>query len=314
MTVRRILSIDGGGIRGVFPASFLASIEEELCEPITRYFDLIAGASTGGILALGLGLGFSARELVLFYEELAGQVFGGNRTLRYFRWFGRSKYRQETLRAALVSTFKDKRVGHSTVRLMIPSLNLETGAVHVFKTAHHERFEKDYKELAVDVALATGAAPTYFPTFRHAAGIPLVDGGLWANNPMGAAVVEAIGVLGWDRRDLRVLSVGCTDSPLEIGLGRRFAMGRLYWAAKVADTFMSGQSSAALGTAQLLAGHQNVFRISPSVPGGRFRLDSIREIPSLKGLGSSEARQALPVLRQAFFGEPAEEFRPFKVL
>ncbi len=68
--MKRILSIDGGGIKGVVPAAFLAQLEEALGESITHYFDLIAGTSTGGIIALGLGLGLSAEDIVHFYERL----------------------------------------------------------------------------------------------------------------------------------------------------------------------------------------------------------------------------------------------------
>ena len=76
---KRILSLDGGGIKGVFPAAFLASIEEEVESSIGEYFDLIVGTSTGGIIALGLGLGFAAKELLSFYQDLGSQVFAGNR-------------------------------------------------------------------------------------------------------------------------------------------------------------------------------------------------------------------------------------------
>jgi uncharacterized protein len=70
------------------------------------------------------------------------------------------------------------------------------GEVHIWKTAHHLRFQTDYKASVVDFAMATAAAPTYFPSHRLASGIPLVDGGTWANNPVAISVVEAIGILG----------------------------------------------------------------------------------------------------------------------
>ncbi len=311
MTTHRILAIDGGGIKGIFPAAFLASVEEEIKGSVGEYFDLIVGTSTGGIIALGLGLGFTAKELLSFYEDLGTKVFAGNRLLGFLRQMGVSKYSPEPLKAALASKFGDMKLGDSKVRLVIPSLNLETGEVHVFKTAHHARFEKDWKDSAVSVALATAAAPTYFPSHLMTSGIPLVDGGMWANNPVGAAVVEAVGVLEWNRSDLRVLSLGCTSSPLDIGIGRRYGMGFLYWASRIADVFMSGQSSGSLGTATLLAGHQNVYRISPVAPAGRFGLDGLGEIASLKGLGFSEARKALPTLKPVFFTRPAETFVPY---
>ena len=67
--VRKILSLDGGGIRGVFPAAFLAKLEEQIGAPIASYFDLIAGTSTGGIIAIGLGLGIPASDILKLYEE-----------------------------------------------------------------------------------------------------------------------------------------------------------------------------------------------------------------------------------------------------
>lgn len=306
---KKILSIDGGGIKGVFPASFLANIEETTGKRISEHFDLIVGTSTGGIIALGLGLGFSAKELLQFYEQLGPKVFVGNRFARMLRSIGISKYDNAPLRKALEEKFVDKKLGESKNRLVIPSLNLENGEVHVYKTSHHERFQRDYKEKVVDVALATSAAPTYFPTHSSSSGVPLVDGGLWANNPTGLAVVEAIGVLEWPRSQIKVLSIGCTTEPLNIKQARRFSMGKIYWGVKIADLFMSAQSSASLGTAQLLAGHTNVTRISPSVASGKFGLDVVKEIESLKGLGDSEARKALPSIEE-FFTDKSEDFIP----
>src|SRR5207249_5198484 len=136
-----------------------------------------------------------------FYERHGAEIFKGNRFLRYLRHFGFSKYGQKPLRNALEEIFGDRALGESSKRLVIPSFNLDTGDVHVYKTSHHPRFQRDYKEKVVDVALATSAAPTYFPVHNTSSGIPLADGGLWANNPMGLAAVEGIGVLEWPRED-----------------------------------------------------------------------------------------------------------------
>lgn len=306
----RILTIDGGGVKGVFPASFLATLEDALGDRVANYFDLIVGTSTGGIIALGLGLGLSAQNMLRLYVEKGPVIFGGHQIGRWIRSMGWSKYDSQPLRQALEAAFGDTRLGQSTKRLVIPSCSLETGKVHVYKTAHHERLERDYKERVVDVALATAAAPTYFPTHRSAVGTPLVDGGLWANNPVGMAVVEAIGILGWPRDAIRVLSLGCTTEPLRVGWARRLPFGQLYWGLKVTDVFLAAQSSASFGTAQLLVGHQNVVRISPHVPHGRFSLDGWKEINSLRGLGDTEAREALPSLRPLFFQSHAEPFTP----
>lgn len=311
MVKKKILSIDGGGIKGVFPAAFLSSIEETVGGNIGSYFDLIVGTSTGGIIALGLGMGLSAKEILAFYENYGPKIFYGNRFYRALRRIGFSKYSNHTLREALEETFGDRKLGESKSRLVVPALNLETGEVYVYKTSHHPKFKRDYREKVVDVALSTSAAPTFFPTHILETGVPLLDGGLWANNPVGIAVVEAIGVLDWPRESLQVLSVGCTTEPLRMVRGKRLGLGLAYWARKLTEVFMSSQSSASLGTAELLAGHSAVTRISPVVARGAFGLDSVNKIASLKGLGDSEARKALPGL-QHFFTDMADPFVPFK--
>ena len=134
---------------------------------------------------------------------------------------------------------------------------------------------------------------------------------LWANNPVGMSVVEAITLLDWPRDSLKVLSLGCTTEPLNVNLGRRIPLGKSYWGFKLLDVFMHVQSHASLGTALLLAGHDNVVRIDKDVSEGKFGLDKTKEIDSLKGLGASEARYALPKLREVFLGDHAEQFVPF---
>lgn len=313
--MKKILSIDGGGIKGVFPASFLSAIEDTIDANVGDYFDLIVGTSTGGIIALGLGLGMSASEILSFYEDHGPEIFRGNRLARWLKHWGMSKYDSSSLRAALEGVFGDNRLGNCKIRVVIPSMNLETGKVHIYKTAHHPKFEFDYKCSAVDVALATSAAPTYFPTHQSNSSIPLIDGGIWANNPVGAAVVEGIGILGWESSQIRVLSIGCTSEPLSVNWGRSWALGKAYWGTKLTDVFLASQSSASLGTANVLTSedHSSVFRFDPIVARSKFALDAVKDIALLKGLGTSEAREAFPSIR-FFFNEKADIFTPCKVL
>jgi len=296
----------------VFPASFLSTIEESVGASIADYFDLIVGTSTGGIIALGLGLGLSANDLLRFYEDRGPAIFNGNGSMGWIRHFFRAKYNPEPLKQALSAAFGSRRLGDSRKRLVVPSFNVETGEVHVWKTAHHPRLERDYAHSAVEVALSTGAAPTYFPTYKAQSGTPLIDGGVWANNPVAIATVEAIGVLGWEASELRILSLGCTTAPFDIDWGRKHSLGKSGWATKIADLFMTAQSASATGMTQhLLPDRNNLVRISPMVGKNRFDLDSVEEIPSLKGLGDFEARKALPHLRSEFFAATApEDFVP----
>lgn len=305
----RILAIDGGGVKGVFAASFLATVEGDLGTPLVDHFDLITGTSTGGIIALGLGLGLSANEILNFYENNACAIFPEGRW-RSLRWILSAKYDSLPLRSALEQVFGERLFGESLTRLVIPSTNFETGEVHVFKTAHHERFVRDCKESAVDVALATAAAPTYFPTHQLRSGTPLIDGGMWANNPMGIAAVEAVGLLELSKGSVKLLSVSCTESPLSIQDRSPAGLGFAGWARSFIDSFMAGQSSAALGTAQLLLGHDRVHRIAPSVGSRRYKLDRTDDIDSLKGLGVSEARKECPRVKSMFLTGKRPEFHP----
>lgn len=311
----RILSIDGGGIKGAFPASFLAQVEQNIQGSIWEYFDLIAGTSTGGIIALALGLGIPAADVLGFYSKHGPIIFPqgfARKTALGVKHFFWAKYDSHPLRVALEATLGTALMGDAKTRLMIPSQNLETGEVHVYKTRHAERLMLDYKEQMVDVAMATSAAPTYFPTHRSAHGLPLVDGGMWANNPSGFAVVEALSVLNIPAESIHLLSLGCTEAPLQVNWARFIPMGELYWATKAADVFMAGQSSASMGSAFLLSGRDEarIKRVSPYVSSGHFALDGSKAIHTLFGLGQSEARKALPELLVKFFNEKAEPFVP----
>jgi uncharacterized protein len=253
---------------------------------------------------------YPRKEILGFYETHGPTIFRESKGL-LGRFFG-TKYESEPLQAALQAIFGDRLLGESKARLVIPSTNLETGEVHVFKTAHHERFERDYKERVVDVALSTAAAPTYFQMHRLPAGVPLIDGGVWANNPMGAASVEALGILGWPKAAVKLLSVGCTESVPTTRDRGRAGLGLRGWAPHLVSAFMNAQSSASIGTAMLLLGHDNVHRISKTVGGGRYKLDGIKEIESLKGLGSSVARVEYPQVKAMFLAEKAQPFVPLR--
>ena len=308
---RRILSIDGGGIKGVFPAAFLADIEITLPHAIGSYFDLIVGTSTGGIIALGLGLGLTASEILDFYRQHGPKIFKGNRfvlTVKQALW---RKYSNEQLRRALEETFGNRTLSESKNRLVIPSFNIDTGEVYIYKTRHHERFERDYEKTAVEAALATASAPTFFPLFKNSSEASLVDGGVWANNPTSVAVAEAIGTLGWSKDQLRVLSIGCTEEPFDVGLRGRKNIGVLWaFAPQTANVLMQGQSSGSLGLAYTVLGHENVIRINETVRSGRFGMDKAKTklIAELVGLGRNRARNESGRIKPIFFDRTAEPF------
>lgn len=320
---RRILSIDGGGIRGVFPAAFLAGLEENLDAPIGKYFDLIAGTSTGGILAIGLAMGISASDLLKMYETNGPNIFGKNESgaINYLSkmWNNikrvrKSKYDSDPLRHAIRQAIGDRLIGEAGTRLLVPAWQPNARCGYVYKTAHHPRLRTDYKRPAIDAALATAAAPTYFPRHISKDGIGLVDGGVWANNPVGMAAVEAITVLNWPRESISILSIGCLQEtyyiPKNSGIGD---VG-----LKAIKLFMDGQSFGAIGTAKLIVGDDHerkaLYRVDHTVPESIFKLDDTSKIEDLIGIGKTKARNDFPILEKVFFHSKAAEFVPFHQL
>ena len=316
---RRILCIDGGGILGTFPAAFLAEMEQHFDQPIGSYFDLIAGTSTGGILAIGLSMGFEATELLYLYEKRGPEIFGETygtlrnlamRNLRCLQWLYRRKYDSDSLRAVLQEVLGSKRIGEAKTRLIVPAWNPNSQCVYIFKTAHHPRLKTDYRSLAVDAALATSAAPTYFRHHITQHDVGILDGGIWANNPIAIAVIEAITMLGWPPESLQILSLGCLEETYTIpkwaGLG---TLG-----SKIVKLFMDGQSRGAMGMAKLLTGDEHnrtaIYRINHTVPYNEYKMDDIRLIQDLKGLGHTKVRDRQPILEPIFFDQPAGIFTP----
>ena len=320
--MHKILSIDGGGIRGVFPAAYLAHLENELDRPLHEYFDLIAGTSTGGIIAIGLAMGITANEILELYESRGAAIFSQQRTglagwvercVRKFKWavWG-PKYDPEALRIALTDVLGQRKIGEAKTRLLIPAWHQQLNTVYIFKTAHHERLRTDYKEPASDAAMATAAAPTYFREFITSRDVGLVDGGVWANNPTGIAVAEGIGTLGWKPSEIRVLSIGCLENVVEM----RDAYGAARLAPKLAGLFMAGQSHGSTGLAHILTGdvgganHKAIYRVSQLVPEGLFSLDNTKKIQNLKSRANAQARIDKPNLLNVFFHETVELFEP----
>jgi uncharacterized protein len=311
--VRRVLAIDGGGVRGVVPAAVLAAVEAEIDGDIVDYFDLLVGTSTGGIIALGLGAGLRAAEIRDFYLERGPRIFPGPTLMRKVRHYVTAKYDSEQLRTELKDVFGETKLGESRTRLVIPSMDVNSGRVHLWKTAHHERFVQDYTATMVEVAMATSAAPTFFRAFLTETGMPLVDGGVFANNPAGLATVEAVGVLGWPRDEITVLSLGCGAEQLDLRTRGWTRSGILRLAPKLAEVFMAAQSDASCGTATHLLGVRDDFvRISPPLASRRYGLDVTRELPSLRAHGETAARHELQNLKPKFFGERSEPFVPFR--
>jgi len=312
----RILSLDGGGIKGAFTASVLTAIEDEIKAPVGDYFDLIAGTSTGGILALGLGYRIPAETIRNFYRDMGPTIFPttGRLGLRgLFRQLFTTKHSHQDLRDALVQVFQNRKFGESKSRLVIPTYDAIGGRIFLLKTAHHERFKFDIEALAVDVALATSAAPTYFQAahFPTQVGSSFVDGGVWANSPVLAAIIEATCFLGVPLKEIEVLSIGTTASPFNIA--NNGSAGVLKWNVGMINLMFEAQAQTAFAQAKLLL-DDRVFRIDVMTKPGEYSLDdaSPEKIDRLMNLGRGEAvkKANLDAVKQRFFSTKAAAFTP----
>ncbi|MGQ1840234.1 CBASS cGAMP-activated phospholipase [Kocuria turfanensis] len=305
----QILALDGGGAKALFTAHVLARLEEDLQANIHESFDLIAGTSAGGIVALALGAGLRPAEIVEHYTELVEAVFPASRR----RWWRRPRqlsapiYDDAALRSALKDVLGDRLLGDSTKRLVIPSWDVQTSGVHIFKTPHHPRLVRDWRIPMVDVAMATSAAPIYFPA-ASVDGQRLIDGGIWANNPSIVAVAEAVSMLDVALEDIRVLNVGTidqrTDHPKRLDSG-----GFLNWATPIAPLILTASSRGNQGLAEHLIGKDHYSRFDAQVSGDLYSLDAAAP-KDLSGLAAATSRHLSPIFANRFADHRAVPYHP----
>ena len=305
----RILSIEGGGILGAFAAGALAELELSTGRNIVEHFDLIAGTSTGGIIAIGLAMGMPAKEICQFYLEHGSEIFPDvgyfTRRIAAFRHLIRPKYVTDRLEALLLRILADGNgepflLGHAKTRLVVPAYDGLSGRIYLFKTAHHPRFMHDIDIPAARVALATAAAPTYFEAVKikqHRASY--IDGGVWANCPALEAVVEAKAFLNQPLTAIRVLNVGTTTEPFDAV--RKAHSGVLGWNRNLFTLLMTSQAEASRAMAKLLVDEQFVD-INYMSRNGEFSLDDPSRVHDLAGLGRAEAakRNIMTTVTQHF--------------
>jgi patatin-like phospholipase/acyl hydrolase len=305
----QVLALDGGGVKALFTAHVLARLEDDLSVSIRDSFDLIAGTSAGGIIALALGAGLRPAEIVQHYQRLTARVFPMSRR-RWWRLPARLRrptYIQQSLREALRDVLGDRLLGDSDRRLVIPSWDVQCGQVHLFKTPHHPRLPRDWRVPMVDVALATSAAPTFLRA-AQVDGHRLVDGGIWANNPSVVAITEAVSVLGVPLDAIRILNVGTTDEvtnhPKKLDNG-----GLATWARHAIPLVLTASSRGAQGIAEHLAGGDRYSRFDAQVPAGIYALDEA-DPDDLAGLAAGQSRRLSPIFTSGFAGHTAGPYQP----
>jgi uncharacterized protein len=306
----KILSLDGGGVRGYLSAKVLANAEIHLdrktgeSKPLGQRFDFIAGTSTGGLIAMGLACGKTAEEVLNFYDEWIPRIFGKQSQARRLgsKWLARlfgPAYRNAELRQSLEEFFGDKTLRDLLTDVLITSVSLQNAKPRLHKSEYATRNHERSDERLVDVGLASSAAPTFFPAHATKYSHHLIDGGICANNPAMMALIDAFQFEHSSRRGtprpedinanirekVMLLSVGTGQqgqAPYDID---RLAHGGLiHWARPVSDTLLEAQSMAVHFQVQFIL-DDSYFRINPLLT-FPMELDGVGEVNKLKNLAS----------------------------
>jgi hypothetical protein len=272
--VFKILSIDGGGILGLYSADVLKNIQTDFLKGKTfsEEFHLITGTSTGGIIAAALALGREPSKIIDFYTEFGERIFPSWRRKLPFAGIIREKYSNRVLKQALNEFFGESTIADCKTALCIPAIDISNCHPVIFKTNNSGDQTRDSGLRLQDIALATSAAPTYFPIYSFERFTGLVDGGLWQNNPALCGIIEALNYFigkddGYDT--IHLLSIGNPLSGVRTSIpSRNKHSSLLKWRQHLVHIPMKVST---LGTHYII----NLLVKSPAIPLDRYlRIES----------------------------------------
>ena len=280
-----ILALDGGGTRGVYSAQVLSCIEQETGAPVREHFDLIAGSSTGSIIAGAAAVGIPMSGVVKLFEKESPRIFRR-------RWLGsfhmRSKYSSRSLEQVIRNCVSDLTLGEISTPLMITGSDISTGGVHVFKSRYlkdlGEPYVRDGDVVLSDAILASCAAPAYFDPVP-VGDFLLADGGLWANNPSIIALTEAVSKFRRLVEQVRILSIGTGHSVNLYSQNRLWGLMTGWGREKLVSYFLRLQSDASANMPKLLLADR-YLRLDPEIEA--WKLDDIKHLRNLKALATRD--------------------------
>jgi patatin-like phospholipase/acyl hydrolase len=298
----RVLAIDGGGIRGLIPALVLTEMERRAERRIFEMFDLIAGTSTGGILACALCAPdpLPASELVALYEEEGPKIFDRSLFQRIKSADGvlDEKYDGSALDRALERFLEHKRLAETRPNLIVPAYDTALPGPYFFKTTKaRETPETDDFPLSV-VARATSAAPTYFEALE-AGDRALVDGGVFAGNPAMCAFAEVLNEV--DAREVVLLSLGTGQRTSKHPFDEIKDWGIAKWARPILDVVFDGVSDAVHYQLDHVLGGDRYWRLQTELTLASDDLDDASDdnLAKLRGHADDLIREQSAVLDAA---------------
>ncbi len=301
----KILCIDGGGIRGIFPLAFLNELEQHSGKPAADHFDLIAGTSTGSIIAAAAAIGMPMEKVLGLYLKFGKKVFTPQKRMGLFG----SIYSSDPLKNLLLEAFGAIDLGKVSKPLLIPAVDITKGKPYVYRAG----IPCEKQEVPVklwDAVLSSCSAPVYFPPNNVEGRYLSVDGGLWANNPSLASVVEAIHSFGLSLKEIEVISIGTGKQNIDFVKSASTGWGIGSWlpvrlkamrvVPKILDLAMDISSEAVSYHCRLLLG-DNYFRVNTEL-GREMSFDEVEDAYSLIEYG-----------KETFSDQKEEIFRHLRI-
>jgi patatin-like phospholipase/acyl hydrolase len=257
----RILSLDGGGIRGLYSAAVLAHLEKQTQKSLIAHFDLVVGTSTGSIIALGLASGVPASDILAFYQKHGPVIFSRPAT-RVGRLF-HPKYKNDALIRAIRDILGEHTLDDLKIPVCVPSYELSDGMPRVFKDNHHPDLHWGGGLPIWKIAAASSAAPTYFPAFQVDEADSHVDGGIWANNPIVVGIAEAVRYFDQPLDHIAAVSIGTGCHAFRLSEKEARTWGLVGWGrrARILSLVMDAQARSAHHTAAMMLKRENYLRI-----------------------------------------------------
>jgi uncharacterized protein len=292
--LHRVLSFDGGGIRGLYQAKLLEGLKARGLD-VAKRADVIAGTSTGAIIAAAVAIGKEPKDISKLYTDVGQKVFPPRWWIsRATSWARKATYSSAVLKAELEEQLgKNTKLGDCPTRLLMPATSLNRYKLKCFDSAD----EGDKKYLLVDVVLASAAAPTYFPPVMVGDGY-YVDGGLCCNNPGFRAVAKLFGEKV-ELSKIYLLSISTGAVPITKAGGAFTKLRTFQWIRPVIDITMSGSSALAVQDSEMVGYH---YRIAESFDSEIGLDDYRRAMEMLPGLAADKADEVRPNVSRWFEG------------
>ncbi|WP_227936349.1 CBASS cGAMP-activated phospholipase [Alkalihalobacillus deserti] len=302
----KFLCIDGGGIRGIFAVAILKSMEDEYKKPIGDLFDVIAGTSTGAIIATSAVLKKPMKNILKSYKKFGKKVFNPQAQMGIFK----SVYSDRDLRKYFKKNFGELTLSDIDQPLLIPAVDVTHGKPYIFRSNYGHPDSDDLTIKLWDAVLSSCSAPVYFPPNNIKNEYLSIDGGLWANNPSMVCVTEAMQHFKKNLEEIKIFSVGTGLQEIEYKFEKNKFWGIKKWlpfqfpfmkiTPKLLDLALDLSSESITYHCQHLLGNR-YFRLNERL-GAEVPFDDVKCMDELIGLGNRVYKEQQKEIR-LFLGE-----------